>query len=119
MPFHRKSKPSIIKDQVRRLAPKLSYISEADEPVKLAHYPLAVSKLCDRVAQGDPVTLQSGEQFFEPLLLDPYWFRLWRLLQQSPIPTQVLRLGQTQQAIFILNGSVILETQACMDPEVA
>ncbi|MDX2272119.1 MAG: hypothetical protein NW237_09255 [Cyanobacteriota bacterium] len=109
---YRKSKRSKLKDQVRRLVPKLCYISDADEPVQLAPYPLVVSKVCARMAQGDPVIVQSGEEFFEPLLLDPYWSRLWRILQKLESGIQVLRVGGSEQAIFIISDSLVLETSS-------
>jgi hypothetical protein len=109
--MHRKKSPqSKIKDQVRRLLPKLSYISDADEPVKLAEVPL--HRICERLAQGDPVSIQSGEEFFEPLLLDPYWSRLWRILRKGPTRIQVLRLGESEQAVLIISDGLVLETTA-------
>ncbi len=114
----KKREHSVLKDQVRRLLPKLSYISDADEPVQLSKMP--VTTICERIARGDPVAVESGEEFFEPLLLDPYWSRLWRLLQKWPAPIRVLILGDREQTIFIIcdrsppgwTGSLILETQA-------
>jgi hypothetical protein len=40
----RKGKTSIVKDQVRRLLPKLSYISDVDETVQISQVPF--TKIC-------------------------------------------------------------------------
>jgi hypothetical protein len=106
----KKGKHSILKDQVRRLLPKLSYISDTDEPVKLSKVP--ITTICERIARGDLVAVESGEEFFEPLLLDPYWCQLWRLLQKWPAPIRVLILGEEKRTIFIISDSLILETKS-------
>ncbi|MDX2271070.1 MAG: hypothetical protein NW237_03860 [Cyanobacteriota bacterium] len=108
--IRRRAKTSILRDQVKRLLPKLSYISDADEPVQLAQVPLP--KIWERLAQGDPCECIPGEQFFEPLILDPYWSRLWRILKQWPSDTRVLKLGNSEQTIFIITDSLVLETEA-------
>lgn len=108
--MRKRSQTSILRDSIVRLLPKLSYISDADEPVRVSKVP--VTQIWERIAQGDPVFVQSGEDFFQPLLLDPYWSRLWRLLQKWPAPIRVLKLGDTEQTIFIISDSLVLETQA-------
>jgi hypothetical protein len=60
----------------------------------------------------DPVFVQSGEEFFQPLLMDPYWSRLWRILQKGPSRIQVLRVGGSEQLVFIISDSLVLETSS-------
>ncbi len=108
--MRKRPQTSILRDSVVRLLPKLSYISDADEPVRVSRVP--ITTIWERIARGDPVSVQSGEEFFRPLLLDPYWSRLWRLLQKWPAPIRVLILGQEEQTILIISDSLILETKS-------
>jgi len=107
-------KTSILRDQIKRLLPYLSYVTATtDDDVRIAQFP--ARHIGELLAQGQPISCQTGAEFFADLVDDIYWRRLWILLQRWPADTLVLKLGHPVQTIFIVTDSLVLETTAIAD----